>query len=116
VRKSILGSSVSTVARPRAGEYVVRNSIRTWVSSPKRPNRFWVPRIFLANRYRGPLPGMKWPERKLNHSSPFSFEVKNEWSYNSTPPICLHVLDRQIFEFSPFLFLIESDCSQSETW
>jgi hypothetical protein len=32
----------------------------------------------------------KHPAREANHSSPCSVEVKNAWSYNSTPPIYLH--------------------------
>jgi len=39
--------------------------------------------------YRGSFPGgegvVKKPGNKLNHSPPFSAEVKNEWSYTSTP-------------------------------
>jgi len=32
---------------------------------------------------------VKRPEREADHSPPSSVEVQNEWSYNSTPPICL---------------------------
>jgi hypothetical protein len=28
--------------------------------------------------------------READNSPPSSAEVKNAWSYNSTPPICLH--------------------------
>jgi hypothetical protein len=34
--------------------------------------------------------GVKRPEREADHSHPSSAEVKNEWSYTSTPPIRLH--------------------------
>jgi len=27
---------------------------------------------------------------KIDHSPPYSAEVKNEWSYNSTPPVSLN--------------------------
>jgi hypothetical protein len=30
---------------------------------------------------------LKWPGRESDHSSPFSAEVKNEWSYTFTPLI-----------------------------
>jgi hypothetical protein len=33
--------------------------------------------------------GVKRPERKPNHSSQSSAEVRNAWSYTSTPPIAL---------------------------
>jgi hypothetical protein len=35
---------------------------------------------------------------------PSSAEVNNEWSYTSTPPICLHVVDRQLYLF--FFFIL----------
>jgi hypothetical protein len=34
--------------------------------------------------------GIKWPEREADHSPPSRAQVKNEWSYNSAPPIRLH--------------------------
>ena len=39
--------------------------------------------------------GTKRPGREVNHSPPSSDEVKNEWSYVSTPPIRLHGVDRE---------------------
>jgi hypothetical protein len=36
--------------------------------------------------------GVKWPGREADHSPPSSAEVKNEWSYTSTPAIRLHGL------------------------
>lgn len=35
-----------------------------------------------------------------SHSLSFSAEIKNQWSYISTPYICLHGTDRDIFIFS----------------
>jgi len=34
--------------------------------------------------------GVKLPERKANHSTPSSAEVKNVWIFTSTPPIRLN--------------------------
>jgi hypothetical protein len=34
--------------------------------------------------------GVKWPARESDHLPPSSAEVKNAWSYTSTPPIRLH--------------------------
>jgi len=34
--------------------------------------------------------GGKWPGREADHSCPSNAEVKNAWSYTSTPPIRLH--------------------------
>jgi hypothetical protein len=37
------------------------------------------------------------PGREVNRPPQSIAEVKNEWSYYSTPPICLHGVDRDIF-------------------
>jgi hypothetical protein len=39
---------------------------------------------------RGSFPGVKRPGREADHSPPYSAEVKNVWSYTSTPttPSC----------------------------
>jgi hypothetical protein len=34
--------------------------------------------------------GVKRPGREADHSPPSNAEVKNAWSYTSTPPIGLH--------------------------
>ena len=47
----------------------------------------------------GYFPGLKRPECHVGHSRPCSVEVKNEWSYTSTSPICLHGVDRDNFTF-----------------
>jgi hypothetical protein len=36
--------------------------------------------------------GVKWPEREADHSPPSGTDVKNAWSYTSTPPIGFHGL------------------------
>ena len=37
----------------------------------------------------------KAPGHEVNHSPPLSAKVKNEWSYASTPSICLHAVDAE---------------------
>jgi hypothetical protein len=49
---------------------------------PTKPPLQWVPRALSF--------GAKRPGRKADHSPPSSAEVKNAWSYTSTPPIRLH--------------------------
>ena len=39
---------------------------------------------------RVPSLGVKWPGYYVMHSPPFNAEVKNEWCYTATPPVCLH--------------------------
>jgi hypothetical protein len=61
---------------------------RCWkfFSSPPCPDRFWGPPSLLSNEYQGALSlGVKRPEREAGHSPPSSAEVKNVWSYTSTP-------------------------------
>jgi hypothetical protein len=43
----------------------------------------------LFNGYRGSFPGVKRPERDIDHSSPSSTEV-NKWSCASNPPTYLN--------------------------
>jgi hypothetical protein len=50
------------------------------------PEQFWSPPSLLSGGYRGALSlGIKWPGREADHSPPSSAEVKNAWSYTSTP-------------------------------
>ena len=37
--------------------------------------------------------GIKGIRRDVAQSRPSSTEVRNEWSYDSTPPICIHGVD-----------------------
>jgi len=39
--------------------------------------------------------GVKWPGYKVNHSAPSTAEVRNEWSYVSSPHTYLHGTDRK---------------------
>jgi hypothetical protein len=63
---------------------------KRFVCSPKRADRLLGPLSLLLNGYRGSVPRVKWPGSEVYHSLPSSAEVKNEWSYTSTPPTCLH--------------------------
>jgi hypothetical protein len=51
-------------------------------------------------------PGIKRPGREADHSPPSSAEVKNAWSYISTPPIRLHdvVLNKSTGTTLPLVF------------
>jgi hypothetical protein len=42
-------------------------------------------------------PGVKPSERKVNQSSTSSAEVKNDWSYTSTPAICYRNVNKEKF-------------------
>ena len=44
--------------------------------------------------------GVRWLRREVDHTSPFNAEVKKEWSYTSTHPICLQGTERGSFSLS----------------
>ena len=68
--------------------------VNGFFSSPKHQRRLWGPPNLLLNGYRGPVLGVKRLERCVDHCFLSIAYVKNEWSYTSTPSLCLHGLDR----------------------
>lgn len=58
------------------------------------PDQNSNPPSFMFSGYRRSFLGEKRPGHYVNHSPPYTAEVKNEWSNTSTPPICLHDLNR----------------------
>jgi hypothetical protein len=49
------------------------------------------PPNFQSNGYPGFFPlGVKRPGRETDHSPPHNADVKNAWSYTSTPPVRFH--------------------------
>jgi hypothetical protein len=54
----------------------------------------WVPGVFT---------GVNWPGREANNSPLSNAEVKNAWSYTSTPPIRLHGAVKHRDNFTSFL-------------
>ena len=62
-------------------------SIKVWIYG----------RGFLNDWYRISLPGVKRPGHEVDHSSPSSAKVKNEWSCTASRSISLHDVDRDSF-------------------
>ena len=52
----------------------------------------------------GFFPGIKQLGRDVNHPPPSSAEAKNEWSYTSSPLVCLYGVTRENFTFFFFAF------------
>ena len=69
----------------------VANPGNRFLSIPKRPDRLWNPRNHLYKENHGCFPGIKWPGRETVHSPLYRAQVKNDFSHNSPPPICLRV-------------------------
>jgi hypothetical protein len=85
---------------PKYGQYsdwATGSSI--WVSNPggvrDHPNRILGPPSLPFNAYRVSLPAEEYICRSMNVTTlSSSIEVRNEWSYTSTPSPCLHGVDR----------------------
>jgi hypothetical protein len=59
-----------------AGNFLFTTAFRTALG-PNQPPIQWVPGALSL--------GIKWPGREADHSPPSSAEVKNSWTYTSTP-------------------------------
>ena len=66
----------------------------------------WDPPSFLFIGYRDTFLGMKRPYCDVYHSRLSNTEVKNEWSYTSTPSVCLHGVDRGNFTRTSLLLAL----------
>ena len=62
----------------------------------KCPDQLWDSPSLLNSLYRGSYPGLKLG-CDVDHAPPYGAEVKNKWSYTSSPLICLHGMDRDCF-------------------
>jgi hypothetical protein len=56
--------------------------------SQRVPSVAWVPRFFSGVTLSG---------SEVNQSPPSISEVKNEWRYTSTPPICLYGVNKKLY-------------------
>ena len=56
------------------------NRDKLFFCSPKYPDRWCGPQIFLLYGCRGSCPGLKRPGREVGHSPPSNAEVTNDWS------------------------------------
>ena len=79
-----------------------------WDSNPDRKKIFFS----FLKKSRPPLASLmkahRW-RRQVSHSPSSNAEVKNEWSYTSTPTICLHGVDRD-----NSIFIIKALTQKSE--
>jgi hypothetical protein len=101
-------SAVGKATRLRAGPFggriatVVRHFLFTTAQTGAGAHTLsyqWIPCFFPASK-------AAWPES--GHSPSSNAEIRNEWSYTSTPLVCLHGVDRDgcIFAFT-FVFKMD---------
>jgi len=53
--------------------------------------------------YQSSFSGVKRPQPQIDHKPPSSAEMKNEWSYTFSPPICLHGIIKDNLTFHLYL-------------
>ena len=70
--------------------------------APNRQDQLLAPPSPLCSGYWGSFTQVKQPGRESDHSAPSSAEVKNEWSYTSTPLTCLHGLGSDLTYIQTF--------------
>jgi hypothetical protein len=68
--------------------------------TPKRPDRLWQPLCLLFPGHQELSLEVKRPGNDVRHLLPSTAEVKNEWSYTSATPVCLHGVNTNSFAFS----------------
>jgi len=73
--------------------------------SPRCHDQLYCPTSLLLNGYRVSFPRVKQPRSEANHSPLSSDQVKNKWSYTSTPLICLLGVDRKNFTLTLYLYI-----------
>jgi hypothetical protein len=61
----------------------------------KTPSQFFDPACLMYNGYWGSSLEVNQPGCQVDHSPLSSADVKNEWSYTHTPPLCPHDMDRK---------------------
>jgi hypothetical protein len=66
---------------------------------PTDPPTNWVHRVI--------FPVVEYLVHEHDSSLPSSAEVKNEWSYTSPPPVCLHGMHRNNLNFYPLWCLLQ---------
>ena len=71
----------------------------TW-KAERRSAFFFSPKIHYQirnapfNGCRGSIQGLKRPGREVDDLPLSKDEVRNKWIYTSTPPVCLHGMNR----------------------
>jgi hypothetical protein len=76
-----MGWMIGVLGFVGAGNFCLYHHVQNSSGATQTPVQ-WLPGAFSL--------GVKWLGHEADHSPPSSAEVKNAWSYTSTPSICLH--------------------------
>ena len=87
----LLNVSFLGVRIPIGARYFSLSKMSRPTLGPTQPSIQGVP-VFFS--------GVKWTGLEVSHCSPSIVEVKIEWSYTSSPPMCVCGLDMANFSFS----------------
>ena len=71
-----------------------------FISSPKFPDQIQGPLNLLLNGYHKFFTRGATAIKETDHPPASSIKVKNEWSYNYTPPVCPLSVSRDNFDFT----------------
>jgi hypothetical protein len=66
-------------------------------SCPQQAQWIWGPPYLLFNGYWGSFPRVQQLGHAVDHKSPSSAKVKNEWSYTNSACVCQYGMDRNNF-------------------
>ena len=100
----VVVSVVTRVVHARFGIRIPTENKIFFTSPSVGPNKlavYWLPGLFSW---------VKLLVHDVEHSHPSSAEVKNQWSYTSTPSVYLHEVDRDNFTFTIFLLFLNYLC------
>ena len=72
-------------------------------SCPQQAEWIWGLSNLLLFGYEGSFPRVKQLGHAVDHESPPSAKVKNDWSYTTSACVSLHNIDRNNFTLLPFI-------------
>lgn len=85
-RISILFSNLSSAVLITTKIRYGREKNRVWISPPQGQYLLWGISPLVFSGYRGLSQVAKWPGCEADHLPSPSTEVKNEWTWNTSPP------------------------------
>ena len=89
IRFTELQGTLPCSEKPSRNSYHLSNTSST-IPSPKHPHQLQRPPSLQRNKNQAFSLAVKWRGPKTDHSHPSTVKFKNQWSYSSSHPVCLH--------------------------